>query len=86
MATTKLSRLLELFLAANKPLSLGYIALRLDTTPEMAESMLAFWVQRGRIVRISGEADCGLCGLNGACPYVYQFPAAYELTAEDRDR
>jgi hypothetical protein len=79
MAVSQLKRLINLFEEQDTTLSLGYIAYHLEITPEKAESMLQYWISRGRIVEMSESADCGSCGVNGSCPFVYQLPTSFRL-------
>ena len=79
MATTPLRQILEIFKENDSPISLGFLAHQLDVTPERVESMLEFWIQKGRIVLAEEEADCGSCGLNESCPFVYKLPTSYQL-------
>lgn len=83
MTASKLSRMLALFREVEDPISLGYIAQQLEITPQMAESMLDFWIRKGRIRQASQPVDCGGCGINGSCPYIYQLPISYQLVEGD---
>gem|GEM_PF-1468634 len=56
-------------LRSGEPLTIGELAQRLDTTPELVELMLQELVARG-ILRPVGEAcvqSCTVCGWRGAC-------------------
>jgi hypothetical protein len=79
MALSRLSRILNLFLKSDTPLSLGYIAYQLEISPDLAESMLEYWIRRGRIKVAAEEINCGSCGINQSCPYVDQLPVSYSL-------
>jgi hypothetical protein len=83
MARTPLRRIFELFKENDTSLSLGFIAHQLDVTPERAESMLEFWIQKRMITLVEEKADCSTCGVNETCPFVYQFPTSYQLIKED---
>lgn len=83
MSVSKLSRILDLIQEADDPISLGTIAHQLEISPQRAESMLHYWIRKGRISQISQGADCRRCGINGSCPFVIQFPTSYQLVDGD---
>ncbi len=78
-----LKAVMETISEADAPLSLGFIAHTLKITPEKAESMIEFWIRRGHIKVLEGEADCGSCGINGECPFVNQLPTLYEAVSPE---
>jgi hypothetical protein len=79
MTTSGLRQILDLLKGRETPISLGYIAHQLNISPERAESMLEFWIQKGKIAVSEEEADCETCGVNGSCPFVYQLPTSYQI-------
>lgn len=79
MAGSTLRKVLDLFSGTDVPLSLGYIAHSLGISPGKAESLLHFWIQRGKIEKIVEQVDCGSCGMNGSCPFISQLPTSYKL-------
>jgi hypothetical protein len=79
MAKSRLNQVLDLFSKKDSPLSLGYIAHSLEIRPEMAESMLQYWIQKGRIRPGVIDIDCGVCGVNETCPFVNRLPTSYYL-------
>ena len=80
---SKLQSVLEIIKEAEAPISLGYVAHCLKITPEMAENLLQFWIRKGRIEELGSAADCGSCGINGECPFVYQLPTRYQLVENE---
>ncbi len=83
MGNNKLRSVLEIIEEAKGPLSLGYVAHTLKISPEMAENLLQFWILKGRIDELDSGADCGSCGINGECPFVYQLPTRYQLVEDE---
>lgn len=43
--------------------SLSDISLHLDVAPDVARAMLARWIGKGSVRRLSGERTCGGCDL-----------------------
>ena len=86
MGQSKLRSFLEIFQEADSPLSLGYIAQSLNISPAMAENMAQFWIRKGRIDELESPADCGSCGINGKCSFVYQLPTRFQLVEDDSER
>jgi hypothetical protein len=83
MTTSTLTKILELLQDNDDPLSLGYIAHQLDISPEKTESMLQFWIKKGKISITDEEADCGACSENSSCPFIYKLPTSYKLSEDD---
>ena len=79
MAST-LKQILELFELASRPLTLPEMARILGLEQEMLESMIEYWVRKGKI-RESGDtaSQCVLCGESEACPFIMKSPRRYEL-------
>ena len=82
MGKNRLRSVLEIIQEAKVPLSLGYVAHTLNISPEMAENLLQFWIQKGTIDELDSDTDCGSCGINGECPFVYQLPTRYQLVVD----
>jgi hypothetical protein len=83
MSGTSLRRLLDLFEVSRGALSIPDLADELGVTPERAESMVDFWVRKGKIRVSSVLSDCGSCGVKGNCPLVFDLPQIYELAESE---
>jgi hypothetical protein len=79
MATSTLRQVLNVFEEASGPLSLSNVAHQLDVSQGHLESMIQYWVRKGRIRETAAGKECGSCGLNGECPFVMEMPRSYEL-------
>ncbi|MBN1680132.1 MAG: hypothetical protein JW966_07560 [Anaerolineae bacterium] len=79
MAAT-LRDVLHTFETRRGPLSLNQMARQLDMTPAMLESMLDYWVRKGKLREINDETPpCSACGHATGCPFVMKMPRSYEL-------
>ena len=79
MSGAGLRQMLEVFEESRGALSIPDLADELGITTERAESMIDFWVRKGKI-RVSGVlSDCGSCAGKGECPLVFDLPRIYEL-------
>lgn len=59
------------------PLTLGEIALRLNTDPDTIQPMLHHWIQRGRIRKVTTPCeDKGCTGCPPAAREVYEWTGA----------
>lgn len=85
MPGSTLKQVLTAFEQADGPLSLGAVARELNVSPELLESMIAYWVRKGRIRETSAAGECRTCGIKGQCPFVMQMPRSYELAPADGD-
>ena len=85
MKTSKLSSLLTKIEESSGAFSIQALARELDLTPERVESMLEYWVRKGRIRATEESKDCGSCGLNSNCPYILKLPQTYELVSTGDD-
>ena len=79
MATSKLSRLLDLFEGSSGALSVRDMARELDISREQVDSMMEYWIQKGKIRVSAALTDCGSCGSLGDCPFIFELPRTYEL-------
>ncbi len=82
MATSKLSRLLDLFEGSSGALSMRDMARELDISREQVQSMMEYWIQKGKIRVSAALTDCGSCGSGGDCPFILEMPKTYELVKE----
>ena len=83
MSGSTLRQVLTLFEGAREPLSIKGVARTLDVSPEQVESMLDYWVRKGRLRANAAQENCGTCGSQGSCPFVIDLPNSYELVRED---
>jgi hypothetical protein len=58
--------------------SITQMSLQFDINPALLESMLEFWVRKGRL-RHSAYSGCAECGANHSCPILVALPRRYEL-------
>lgn len=77
-----LQQVLDAFESAAGPLSLDALAHKLDLSPALLESMIAYWVRRGRIQEIVDDVDCAACGAGQTCPFIARLPRRYVLVDE----
>ena len=85
MSGTSLRRLLEIFEDLEGTFSIPYLAKELGVTAERAESLVEFWVRKGRIRVSNGITECESCGVRGECPLAFELPKVYELVDSDGD-
>jgi len=84
MATTTLRRLLTVFEESSGALTVQSLAAQLELRPERVESMVDFWVNKGRIRVSITPSDCGSCSSQGDCPYILEMPRTYELVTDQK--
>lgn len=82
MAISKLRRLLDLFEGSSGALSMRDMARELDISREQVQSMMEYWIQKGKIRVSAALTDCGSCGSVGDCPFIVEMPKSYELVKE----
>jgi hypothetical protein len=79
MATT-LRQVLNLFEHTANPLSLTEVARSLDLEQGVLEGMLQYWVHKGRLREVSGDAGiCPMCSKSESCTIMPDMPRRYEL-------
>lgn len=84
MAISTLSKLLEIFEEMSGALSIQTMATELEIRPTQVESMVDFWINKGRIRISTNPSECGSCSTQGDCPFVLEMPRTYELvTGQD---
>ena len=84
MASSTLGRVIELFEEEQGVYSLTELASRLNLSTEQVESMLDFWVKKGRLKKSSANTDqCSGCFDSNRCPFILELPETYELVEEE---
>lgn len=81
MATSILSKLLKKFEEISGALSIQALASELELRPAQVESMVDFWVRKGRIRATEESKACGSCGINSNCPLILKLPQTFELVS-----
>ena len=76
---TGLRDVLTLFETAERPLTINEMARRLEITPGMLESMIDYWVRKGKLRDASTVRSCNTCGGAEGCPFVGKMPRRYVL-------
>ena len=84
MAITTLSKLLEIFEETSGALSIQTMASELEIRPAQVESMVDFWINKGRIRVSTNPSECGSCSAQGDCSFIFEIPKTFELvTGQD---
>ena len=79
MANTTLSKLLEKFEEMSGGLSIQALASELELRPAQVESMVDFWINKGKIRVSTNPSECGSCSVQGDCPFILEMPRTFEL-------
>jgi hypothetical protein len=83
--TTTLRQVLNIFEESAHPLSLAEIARDLGVEAGVLEGMLQYWVHRGRLREVSGDAAiCPMCSKHEHCAIMPDMPRRYELVTGSR--
>jgi hypothetical protein len=82
MKTSKLSNLLTKIEESSGAFSIQALARELDLTPERVQSMLEYWVRKGKIESSTKLTECDCCSSQGNCPFVLEMPRTYELVMD----
>ncbi len=80
MSTTTLRQVLDHFERGQGAVSLPQLARTLGIERGMLQTMLEYWVRKGKIREISAPA-CTTCGSASGCPFVVTLPRQYELVS-----
>jgi len=81
---SKLSNLLTKIEESSGAFSIQVLARELELTPERVESMLEYWVRKGKIQSSTELTECRSCSDQEDCPFVLEMPKTYELvTSQD---
>ena len=81
MTTSKLSRLLSFVEGLSGAISVRELARELDISQGRVESMLEYWINKGKIKKSSSQTECGNCSEMGDCPYILEMPRTYEMVS-----
>ena len=60
-------------------MSVRDLASELELRPAQVESMVDFWINKGRIRVSTNPSACGSCSTQGDCPFILEMPRTYEL-------
>ena len=85
MAASNLGQILKFFEDSRNAVTLNSIARELDLTPARVESMIEYWVRKGRIRLAEDVKECGSCGIQGNCPFAIDLPRIYDLVIDSDD-
>ena len=81
MSQSTLRQVLTVFENADGPLSLTRIAHELEVSVPRLEGMIRYWVRKGKLRESASPTNCGTCGSQEGCPFVYDLPRSYELAS-----
>lgn len=79
MQPSTLRQVLTIFETTTAPLTLPQMARELDISVERLETMLQYWVRKGKLRESSSGGGCGGCSKSGNCAHVVEMPRSYEL-------
>ena len=80
MSTTSLRQVLDYFETSREGISLDTLTRELDLSRGQVESMVNFWVRKGRLRSSAASSDgCASCGSSERCAFNMGMPASYEL-------
>jgi hypothetical protein len=81
--TSQLRQVLNAFENAQGPVSLGQMAHDLGVELGMLESIIAYWVRKGKLRKVaSSPAHCATCSTSG-CHSAAKMPIFYTLASAD---
>jgi len=60
-------------------MSVRDLASELELRPAQVESMVDFWINKGRIRVSTNLSECGSCSVQGECPFILEMPRTFEL-------
>ena len=81
MAKPILRQVLEFVEASPGEVSPALIATSLDLSPGQVESMLEFWIRKGRLHVVDPVQNCSGCGSSAACSFSLELPRTYRAGA-----
>jgi hypothetical protein len=65
---------LKAYLSQHRRVALTDISNRFDVAPDALRGMLAQWIHKGRVRKITDEGACGTCcGCSETAPEVYEW-------------
>jgi len=82
MQPSTLRQVLTIFETTTAPLTLPQMARELDISVDRLETMLQYWVRKGKLRESSSGGDCGGCSKSGHCAHVVEMPRSYELASD----
>ncbi len=82
MTKSILGNLLTIIEESSGAYSIQTLARELDVSPERVESMLEYWIRKGKIESSTNLTECGSCSSQGDCPFVLEMPRTYELVTD----
>jgi len=82
MTASKLSRLLTVLERASGAITVRELARELDISQGRVESMMDYWISKGKIKNSTSQTECGNCSEQGDCPYILEMPRTFELVKE----
>lgn len=80
--TTTLRQVLDHFEQEQGAVSLPALARTLGIERGMLQTMLDYWVRKGKLREVNAPA-CTTCGTASGCPFVVKLPRQYELVSEN---
>jgi len=81
--TTSLRAVLDAFKDQHAAVSLNRLSRELDISPALLDSMIDYWVRKGRLREAITPATCGVCGHAKGCPFIMKLPRMVELVGPD---
>jgi hypothetical protein len=81
--TTQLRAVLDAFEGKHTAVSLNQLSRELGVTPAILDSMIDFWVRKGRLREAATPTTCGSCGHAQSCPFIMKMPRMIELVKPD---
>lgn len=79
---TSLRAVLDAFEYKNTAVSLNQLSRELGVTPAILDSMIDYWVRKGRL-REAAPTSCSTCNHARGCPFIMKMPRMIELVRPD---
>ena len=86
MTSSTLGKLITLIEKSSGAYSIQSLAREMNVTPERIESMLDYWIRKGKIISSTNSTECGSCSTQEDCPFIVEMPRTYELVREEGDQ
>lgn len=72
-------QVLNYFEQTHQAVSLTELALQLQITPGVLQSILDYWVRKGELRQVAADTNvCHTCRIHKSCPFVMALPDYYE--------